>query len=104
MNVTQDTKQKIEFCGSGIQALSDQVNDEVELHSYIIGRLDRTRSGNERSASDIIERWSGTLKDMGYEGEGRGLLNSANVYLQGQTERNTIEDIISDILKNEKIH
>jgi hypothetical protein len=104
MNVTQDTKQKIEFCGSGVQVLSDEVDDGVELQSYIVGRLDRTRSGNERSASDIIEKWSGTLESMGYEGEGRELLNSANVYLQDETGQNTIEDIISDILKNEGAH
>lgn len=100
MNVTQDTKQKIEFCGSGIQELSHQVDEDVELHSYIIGRLDRTQSGNERSVSDIIERWSGTLESMGYEGEGHDLLNNANVYLHDRTEKNTIEEIILKTLEH----
>jgi hypothetical protein len=99
MNVTEDTKQKIEFCGSRIRALSDQVDEDVELYSYIIGRLDRTRSGNERSASAIIERWSGILESMGYEGTGRDLLNSANIYLQDMTEQNTVERIVSNTLQ-----
>jgi hypothetical protein len=94
MHVSDEKLKKVRF-GEEIGGLIDR--DGVQLHSYIIARADRTRSGNVRQVDKIINKWERNLD--GYDGEGIERLKNANIYIQNTEEDGTVQEIMFDVLQ-----